>query len=133
MQGFGDRASDYLIRIDNKKAGVGLRISGDRPLQSEALWSIRAVLAVEPFIHIAAGPDQEFAWNMTYSYYALTGQRSELPDGPGKAAFQQSCTTCHDAAQAIVIDDMVTRGANGSDQELDAIVTYLTKFFGKSN
>jgi cytochrome c5 len=144
VQGFGDRASDYLVRIDNRKAGVGLRIAGDRPLQSEALWSIRAVLAVEPFIHIAAARDQEFVWNMTYSYYAITSQRSELPDGPGKVAFEKSCTTCHDAAQAInmrrtkaeweqVIDDMVTRGANGSDQELDAITAYLTKFFGKGN
>jgi cytochrome c5 len=67
-----------------------------------------------------------------------------LPDGPGKAAFEKNCTTCHEAAQAInmrrtkaewerVIDDMVTRGANGSDQELDAITAYLTKFFGKGN
>ncbi len=144
MQGFGDRASDYDVRIDNKKADVGLRITADRPLQSEALWSIRAVLAVEPFIHIAAAPDQEFVWKMTYSYYALTGQRAELPDAPGKAVFEKSCTTCHEAAQAInmrrtktewerVIDDMVARGANGSDQELEAIVTYLTKFFGKGN
>jgi Cytochrome C oxidase, cbb3-type, subunit III len=144
MQGFGDRASDYDVRIDNKKAGVGLRITADRPLQSEALWSIRAVLAVEPFIHIAAAPDQEFAWNMTYSYYVLSGQRAELPDAPGKAVFEKSCTTCHDGAQAVnmrrtkaewerVVDDMVARGANGSDQELETIVAYLTKFFGKGN
>jgi cbb3-type cytochrome c oxidase subunit III len=144
MQGFGDRASDYDVRIDNKKAGVGLRIVGDRPLQSEALWSIRAVLAVEPFIHIEAAPGKEFAWSMTYSYYALNSQPPELPDGPGKAAFEKNCTTCHDSAQATnmrrtqaeweqIIDDMVTRGANGSDQELDAIAAYLTKFFGKSN
>ena len=144
MQGFGDRASDYDVRIDDKKAGAGLRIVGDRPLRSEALWSIRAVLAVEPFIHVAAAPGQEFTWAMTYSYYALTSQRAELPDGPGKDAFEKSCTTCHDAAQAInmrrtkaewdrVIDDMVTRGANGSDEELDRIAAYLTKFFGKAN
>jgi hypothetical protein len=74
MQGFADRPGDYDVRIDNRKAGVGMRITADRPLQSESLWSIRAVLAVEPFIHIAAAPGQEFAWTMTYSYYTLTGQ-----------------------------------------------------------
>jgi competence ComEA-like helix-hairpin-helix protein len=144
IQGFGDQASDYDIRVDNKKAGVGLRITADRPLRSEALWSIRAVLAVEPFIHVSAAPGQESTWTMTYDYYALSAQRAVLPDGPGKAAFEKNCTTCHDAAQAIskrrtadewerVIDDMVTRGANGSDEELDAITAYLTKSFGKVN
>jgi hypothetical protein len=139
MRGFSDRASDYDVRVENKKAGVGLRIIGDRPLQSESLWSIRAVLAVEPFIKVSAAPGQEFRWRMTYSYYVLAA----LPDGPGKAAFEKSCTTCHDAAQALnarrtrtewerVVDDMVTRGANGTDEELEAITAYLTKFYGKN-
>jgi hypothetical protein len=68
IQGFGDRANDYDVRINDKRAGVGLRITSDRPLQSEALWSIRAVLAVEPFIHISVAPGQEFTWEMTYAY-----------------------------------------------------------------
>ena len=142
IQGFGDQARDYDVRVDNKKAGVGVRYTANRPLQSEALWSIRAVLAVEPFIHISVAPGQESTWNMTYDYYAVSGDLSKLPDGEGKAAFEKRCTTCHDAAQAInarrtrevwehVVDDMVTRGANGSDEELEAITNYLTKYFGK--
>jgi hypothetical protein len=71
MQGFGDQATDYDVRVENKKAGVGLRITGDRPLQNESLWSIRAVLAVEPFLHIVAAPGKESTWTMTYTYYAL--------------------------------------------------------------
>ena len=144
IQGFGDQAGDYDVRVDNKKAGVGLRITGNRPLQSESLWSIRAVLAVEPFIHILVAPGQEFTWSMKYDYYAVSGPPVELPEGAGKAAFEKRCLTCHDAAQAInlrrdrggwerVVDDMVARGANGSDDELEAITAYLTKFFGKSN
>jgi hypothetical protein len=145
MGGFSDRAGDYDVRVENNKAGVGLRITGDRPLQNESLWSIRAVLAVEPFIHVSAAPDKEFTWSMTYSYYALAGQQpSALPEGPGKAAFVKNCLTCHDAARALnmrrtvvqwerVVDDMVARGANGTDQELEAIIAYLTKFYGKEN
>lgn len=75
MQGFGAGASDYDVRIENKKAGVGMRITGDRPLQNESLWSIRAVLAVEPFIKISVAPGQEFRWSMTYDYYSLVAQQ----------------------------------------------------------
>jgi cytochrome c5 len=142
IQGFGSQASDYDVRVDNSRAGVGVRITGDRPLQSEALWSIRAVLAVEPFIHISVAPGQEFTWDMTYHYSPVSAPRSSSPD-VGKAAFERTCVMCHDAAQATnarrtradwerVIDDMVARGANGSDEELQAIADYLTKNFGKN-
>jgi hypothetical protein len=142
IQGFGDRASDYDVSIENARAKVGLRITGDRPLQSEALWSIRAVLAVEPFIHISVAPGKEFAWSMTYDYFEVPAQRAAPQGGAGKAAFEKTCTACHDAAQATskrhtkadwerIIDDMVTRGATGSDDEFEAIADYLTKNFGK--
>jgi hypothetical protein len=72
IQGFGDTPKDYDVRIENRKIGAGMRITSDRPLQSESLWSIRAVLAVEPFIKISIEPGKEFAWSMTYSYYSLS-------------------------------------------------------------
>lgn len=144
IQGFQGKAADYDIRVENRKSGVGLRITADRPLHSESLWSIRAVLAVEPFIHIAVAPGEEFTWSMNYDYYALPAPAAGLPEGVGKAAFEARCLNCHDAAQAIntrrtradwerVIEDMVARGANGADEELDAIAAYLTKFFGKGS
>lgn len=74
MQGFSQRSADYDVRIENKKAGVGLRITADSPLENESLWSIRTVLAVEPFIHIAVAPGQEFTWTMTYDYYTLPAE-----------------------------------------------------------
>ena len=135
IQGFSDKAADYDVRVENKKAGVGVSIKGDRPLQSEALWSIRAVLAVEPFVHISAAPGKEFTWTMTYNYYPVAEA--------GNAAFEKICTTCHDADQAVntkrtkaewehVVDDMVTKGANGSDKEMESIIAYLTKSYGKN-
>jgi hypothetical protein len=48
-----------------------MRITGDRPLSSESLWSIRAVLAMEPFVSVAIEPGNEFTWTSTYTYYAL--------------------------------------------------------------
>lgn len=71
LQGYGSDAKDYDFRIENRKAGVGMRITGDRPLSNASLWSIRSVLAVEPFVDVAAEPGNTFAWKYTYDYYAL--------------------------------------------------------------
>lgn len=69
--GFGDTAKDATITIENRKVGAGYRITGNRPLISELLWSIRTVLAVEPYIAIDVQPGAEFTWNNTLTYYTL--------------------------------------------------------------
>ncbi len=71
LQGFGPDASQYDFRIENKKTGTGIRIQGDRPLTNATVWSIRPVMAVEPFIEIKADPGKEFTWAYTYTYYNL--------------------------------------------------------------
>jgi hypothetical protein len=71
MQGFGAESRDYDFRIENTKAGAGMRITGDRPLSNATLWSIRSVLAVEPFLEVAAEPGKDFTWSYTYTYYTL--------------------------------------------------------------
>jgi hypothetical protein len=72
IEGFGGDSKDYDIRIENRKLGAGVRITGDRPLASETLWSIRSVLSVEPFIEIAVEPARDFNWKYTYTYYTVT-------------------------------------------------------------
>jgi hypothetical protein len=71
IQGFGTGAEDNEIRIENTKVGVGMRITGDHPLSDVNLWSIRMVLALEPFISMTIEPGREFTWKMTYEYYTL--------------------------------------------------------------
>jgi len=71
LQGFGADASDYDFRIENRKAGAGVRIQSDRPLKNASLWSIRSVMAVEPFIDVPADPGKEFTWSYTYTYYTI--------------------------------------------------------------
>jgi hypothetical protein len=64
-----------------------------------------------------------------------------LPDGPGKKVVQRMCTSCHDLKTvtakhathdewASTVDLMVSRGADGSDADVDAVVKYLSKNFG---
>lgn len=67
--------------------------------------------------------------------------QDNLPDGPGKDALERVCTTCHDLSAVTsmtgsadvwqgVVDDMKGRGADGSDADFKAIVSYLAKNFG---
>ena len=67
--GFGPTASDHDIRIEHKNVGAGVRITGDRPLLRFGYWSIRTVLAPEPYIDVAVEPGQEFTWKWTYDYF----------------------------------------------------------------
>lgn len=67
--GFGADAKDNDIRIENKKVGAGVHITGDRPLTRLAYWSIRTVVAPEPYIDLNIEPGQQFAWTYTYDYY----------------------------------------------------------------
>jgi hypothetical protein len=69
--GFGPTSKDYDITIENPKVGVGMNIKGDQPLESEELWSIRSILAMEPFIHMSIKPGETFQWKYTYLYYTL--------------------------------------------------------------
>ncbi len=71
-------------------------------------------------------------------------KKSTLPDGPGKESLEKVCANCHEveaitAARRTRIgwqqmtEDMIGRGADGSEEEMAAIVSYLTAFFGKVN
>jgi hypothetical protein len=71
VSGFGATAKDNDIRVENRKVGAGVRITGDHPLSNLSLWSIRTVLAIEPYITMTIAPGAEFNWKITYDYYIL--------------------------------------------------------------
>ncbi len=67
-----------------------------------------------------------------------------LPEGKGKDALKKICVNCHEIDTVIGsrrtrigwrqnVDDMISRGAEGSDEEMQLIVEYLARFFGKIN
>ena len=69
VHGFGNSQSDYDIRIENQQTGAGLRMTADRPLSHLAVWSIRTVLSVEPFIDLNIAPSTRADWSYHYTYY----------------------------------------------------------------
>lgn len=71
---------------------------------------------------------------------ATTGD--DLPEGKGKAIFLNMCSNCHGLDQVTsvknskkqwtyVVDDMVSRGAEGSEEDVNAVIGYLSRNFGK--
>lgn len=74
--------------------------------------------------------------------FAPFGHAQSLPEGQGKAEFQRICGNCHSVDIATsqrmtqaqwtgVVNDMVSRGAQGSQQDLDNVVSYLSTHFGQ--
>jgi competence ComEA-like helix-hairpin-helix protein len=69
-------------------------------------------------------------------------QAQPLPDGGGKDALSSICTQCHSldrvtplrrtaAAWQETVNAMRSKGADGTDQEFEAIVNYLARNFGR--
>jgi hypothetical protein len=71
IEGFGKSAGDYKIHLENADVKAGMMISGDRPLAKMSLWSIRSIIAVEPFVDISLEPGNQSTWKYDYEYYTL--------------------------------------------------------------
>jgi cytochrome c5 len=64
-----------------------------------------------------------------------------MPDGPGKAVIQRACAGCHSLKVvtskrarhdewAALVDQMVSKGAEVSDDDIEVVVQYLTAHYG---
>jgi hypothetical protein len=71
LEGFSQSAEDYDIRIENHKAGAGVRITCDRPLLKLVFWSCSTTPCPEPYIKIKVDPGQEFKWTIKYEFYTI--------------------------------------------------------------
>lgn len=71
FEGFGSTAADYHIVAENRKAGAGVRITGDRPISRLIYWSIRTVFSPEAYVAIEADPGKSTKWSYSYHFYDL--------------------------------------------------------------
>jgi len=69
FEGFGKTASDYDIKVENKKSGAGVRIQGDQPITKMVYWSIRSTLCPEAYIALNVAPGAESKWTYHYTFY----------------------------------------------------------------
>ncbi|SPE22515.1 conserved exported hypothetical protein [Candidatus Sulfopaludibacter sp. SbA3] len=73
LTGYGGTAKDYDIRVENRKAGIGVRQTSDRPLSKLVFWSIRTTACPEAYIDMHIEPGKEFTWRIAYDFYKLSG------------------------------------------------------------
>jgi mono/diheme cytochrome c family protein len=72
---------------------------------------------------------------------AASVNTTTLPPGKGKAIVQRSCISCHalkvvtvkrasKEQWSVLVDQMISRGADLNDDEVEIIVDYLARNFG---
>ena len=71
LSGYGVTAANNEVRVENVKAGIGVRESGDRPIYKLYFWSIRTTVCPEIYIKIHVEPGQTFKWRTSYDFYTL--------------------------------------------------------------
>ena len=73
--------------------------------------------------------------------FSLPAQPQDLPEAKGKDLYEKICGACHGTDVVFktrttkekwkdTVDEMASRGAEGTDEQLDTIINYLAKCFG---
>ena len=73
IEGFGKTAKDYDFRMENRKTGAGVHITGDKPLMKVYFWTHEKTSCPEPYIDVSADPGKESSWTTTYAFYKAGG------------------------------------------------------------
>jgi hypothetical protein len=65
-----DNPKPYDFTVTDKKNGAAVRAQADVPASQYKLWSIKTVMAVEPYVALDIAPGAEQRWSYTYTYTA---------------------------------------------------------------
>lgn len=85
-----------------------------------------------------------FGWALAPRLTVAQARSGDLPEGRGRDLLTSVCTDCHGpdtitaqrrtrAGWDFVVQDMVSRGANASDDDARTIVDYLARYLGRVN
>jgi hypothetical protein len=71
LAGFGVGARDFDLRVENRKTGAGVRVTGDQPLWKLYFWSIRTTVCPEAYVNLKIEPGRESRWRLLYDFYTV--------------------------------------------------------------
>ena len=71
LQGFGNTAKDYDIKIENTKSRAGVRMTSDQPLEKLVYWACPTTSCPEPYIKLSVKPGAEIKWKINYEFYTF--------------------------------------------------------------
>ena len=106
---------------------------------SRATLAAAAVLVVAVAGNAALHADMPIARPAVDSAHA----RQQLPDGPGKELLPKLCAGCHDLMFTVstretedgwtrIVNDMRSKGADGTEEDFAKVIAYLTAHMGKA-
>jgi hypothetical protein len=70
ITGFKNSRQDYDIKVEDTRTGAAVHVTADQALTKMNLWSVRTVMAVEPYIGIKLTPGATRRWTYIYTYKA---------------------------------------------------------------
>lgn len=76
LLGYGTKAEDNEVTIENTKTGASIKIKGDMPLAKFNFWSVKLAACPEPFIELKLMPGQEAKWQWEYTLQVREGERN---------------------------------------------------------
>jgi quinoprotein glucose dehydrogenase len=139
-KGLGGRLHVYALPDANAKrqppaSGAGSSASGSPP--STATGAAEPASPVTPPERRQGTVDAPTPPGQTQ---VTSGTELTLPDGEGKPVLQRMCVGCHTLETVLkarrsaekweeVVDNMVARGARGSDAEIEQVIEYLARHF----
>lgn len=71
IAGYGEALSDHSFKVENRKTGAGVRVSGDHPMSKLLFWCGWKVLSPENYVTMKIEPGKEFKWTVRYEFYTL--------------------------------------------------------------
>jgi hypothetical protein len=103
----------------------------------------RATLAAAAMLLAATAGKVALHADTSLAVTAPSGHaRQDLPDGPGKAELSKLCSGCHDLMFTVstretedgwtrIVNDMRSKGADGTEAEFAKVIAYLRANMGK--
>lgn len=59
----------YGFAVENTKTGAGVRVKGDKPVDTMIYWSCPTTACPEPYLNVNLAPGESMDWQISYEFY----------------------------------------------------------------
>lgn len=59
----------YSFTVENRKTGAGVRVNGDKPIDTMVYWACPTTACPEPYLDLSLEPGMSADWQITYEFY----------------------------------------------------------------
>jgi hypothetical protein len=66
LDGFEGGVADNQVTVRNRRTGLAVKITGDRPIVRYHVFAAPGAVCPEPFVEIHAAPGETIAWEHRY-------------------------------------------------------------------